>query len=142
LFASLEKGGNKLEKEYRVTNPKEIFCRRCKCKLGVADHNDFYPGDDFHSLLFRGPSKDRIIVCSVCGWKRMWNFANNPKSEEKRVVKSVSGSNKIMYGRKTLSDARRGWLEEYKRLSDELKRRNEIEDDWTELYVVVKAISD
>lgn len=119
-----------MEEEYRVTTPKEIFCRRCKSKLGVADHNDFYPDDEFHSVLFGRPCKDRVIVCSVCGWKKNWNFANNPKSEKKKVVNSVSGSNKITYRRKTLSDARRGWLEEYERLSEELKRRNEIEGDW------------
>jgi len=126
--------GNKLEEEYnltKLTQPKEIFCRRCKSKLGIADHNDFYPNDEFHSVLSGRPFTDRVIVCSVCGWKLIWNVANNPKSLKKKSVHASLGSNEWMYRRRTLSDARRGWLEEYKRLSDELKRRDEIEGYWT-----------
>jgi len=103
-----------------MTNGKEIFCRRCKGKLGTADHDDFYPAGH------REPTKDRVILCSVCGWKKTWNCANKPKSRKKKVANLDVRVNKALYGIKRISESQREWFEEGKRLDRELERRMEL----------------
>ena len=102
-----------------MASRKEILCRRCKTKLGEADHNDFYLVGQKQSF------QDRFIVCNVCGWKRPWNFANQPKSRKKKFVELNGRINKVLYGRKLVSEAEREWFEEIKRLDRELERRIE-----------------
>ena len=93
-----------------MTNRKEIFCRRCKGKLGTADHDDLY------LTGHRTPTQDRVILWSVCGWETTWNFANNPKSRKKRLVNLNVMVNKALYGIKTVSESQRELFEELRRL--------------------------
>jgi len=102
-----------------MTNRKEILCRRCKTKLGTADHDD---------LILVGqakPTQDQVIVCSVCGWKRRWNLANEPKSGRKKLAYIDVWINKLLYGRKLVSERQREWFEEERRLEREEERRTE-----------------
>jgi len=106
-------------KKDRMTDRKEIFCRRCKGKLGTADHDDLY------LTGHRTPTQDRVILCSVCGWKTTWNFANNPKSRKKRFVNLNTRANKALYGIKTISERQREWFEEDRRLERQREERDE-----------------
>jgi len=100
-----------------MTSRKEIFCRRCKSKLGTADH------DDFILVGHVKPTQDHVIVCSVCGWKRTWNLANEPKSKKKKLVNMDVRINKALYGRKLVSETQREWFEEDRRLERERESR-------------------
>lgn len=106
-----------------MTNRKEIFCRRCKSKLGTADHDDFY------LVGQRRPTQESVFLCPVCSWKKTWNFENNPKSKKKRFISLNLRANKALYGIKVISELERGSFEEERRLHWELERGMEIEDD-------------
>jgi DNA-directed RNA polymerase subunit RPC12/RpoP len=106
-----------------MTSRKEIFCRSCKSKLGVADYDDFY------LVGQTKPIQDRVIVCPVCGWKRTWNFAKEPKSTKKKFTDLNARANKALYGIKALSETQREWFEEDRRLEREQERRIEEQEE-------------